>query len=394
MSSEGGQGVAGTVVDLFCGAGGLSHGFEMAGFRVAAAVDNDPISGETYRRQNPRTPLLTEDVESITGSRLARLAGGEIDVVIGGPSCQGFSTHGKRDAGDPRNSLFRHFVRLVGEAQPLWVVMENVKGLLTYDRGRYRDEIVASFARVGYRCGSRVLLAADYGVPQLRERLFFVATRTEGPISFPSATHCPPDQAHLTGLQPYVTVRDAIGDLPGLGSQGESASYASLPRTHFQMYARRAAPAALSLHRAKGVSDLAMSIITQVPQGAGLRSIPPERLPGRFKRMRKISTGALRKDCTTLYHRLRWDRPSYTITCYFTNVSSGPFVHPSENRALTAREAARLQSFPDSYSFFDRNVPRQIGNAVPPLLAHAVASEVARRLERGATLDRAVAMTA
>ena len=119
-----------------------------------------------------------------------------------------------------------------------------------------------------------------------------------------------------------------------------------------------------------------MSIITRVPQGAGIRAIPLKHLPERFHRMRTISTGALRRDCTTLYYRLSWQKPSYTITCYFTNVSSGPFVHPSEHRALTPREAARLQSFPDGYHFFDKQVQRQIGNAVPPLLAKAVAREV------------------
>jgi DNA (cytosine-5)-methyltransferase 1 len=216
-----------TVIDLFCGAGGLSYGFEMAGFKVAAAVDNDPVAGETYRRQNPSTPLLTQDVATIRGDELLRLAGGSIDVVIGGPSCQGFSTHGKRDPDDPRNALFNHFVRLVGETQPLWVVMENVKGLLTYDKGRYQQEILSSFSRIGYRCESRVLLAADYGVPQMRERLFFIATRTQNPISFPTPTHGPADRAVLSGLRPHVTVRDALGDLPTIGVEGEEISYAA-----------------------------------------------------------------------------------------------------------------------------------------------------------------------
>lgn len=369
-----------TVIDLFCGAGGLSYGFELAGFQIGAALDFDSVALETYRLNNPTTPVLFRDVASVSGKDLMRLAGRDIDVIIGGPSCQGFSTHGKRDPDDSRNFLFKHFVRLVDEIQPLWVVMENVKGLLTYDKGRYRDLIHRSFERIGYRIGSRVLRATDYGVPQFRERLFFLATRTDSEILFPTASHCPPDQTILTGLKPYVTVWDAIGDLPGIGLEGQCSEYAGPAMTEYQRYARRGASRKLTLHKARRISPLAMSIVQKIKQGKGIRSIPVAQLPQRFRKMRKISTGAYRRDCTTLYYRLAWERPSYTITTYFTNVSSGPFVHPSENRALTPREAARLQSFPDSYLFFNKMVPRQIGNAVPPLLARAVASAVNKAL--------------
>lgn len=370
-----------TAIDLFCGAGGLSYGFELAGFRIGAAVDTDPVAAATYRRQNPETPFFMEDVRRLKGKGLLKAAGGRCDLIIGGPSCQGFSTHGKRDPNDPRNYLFREFVRLVREIRPAWVVMENVKGLLTYGRGRYRDEIHGSFRRAGYRIESRVLRAVDYGVPQFRERLFFVATRTDLTISFPAPTHCPPEMAPLLGLTPYVTVQEALGDLRSIGAEGESDVYDSPARNDFQRYVRRHARKVLTLHRARRVSDLAMSIIRRVPQGKGLRSIPPAELPERFRRMRTISNGQLRRDCTTLYYRLSLERPAYTITCYFTNVSSGPFVHPTENRALTPREAARLQSFPDCYEFVDKQVQRQIGNAVPPLLARAVALEVARKFK-------------
>jgi DNA (cytosine-5)-methyltransferase 1 len=365
-----------TVLDLFCGAGGLSYGFELAGFNVGAALDFDPIALETYRQNNPDIPVLQRDVASVSGKELGHIVGRDIDVVIGGPSCQGFSTHGKRDPNDSRNFLFKHFVRIVNEIQPAWVVMENVKGLLTYDQGRYRDLIHRSFERIGYRIESRVLRAADYGVPQFRERLFFLATRTKSEIVFPTPTHCPPDQAAMTGLKPYVTVWEAIGDLPDLGTSGSSDEYANRALTDYQRYARSKSPRRLTLHRARPISPLAMSLVRKIKQGGGIRSIPVRQLPERFRKMRKISTGAYRRDCTTLYYRLSWDRPSYTITTYFTNVSSGPFVHPSQNRALTPREAARLQSFPDTYEFFDKMVPRQIGNAVPPLLARAVASEI------------------
>jgi DNA (cytosine-5)-methyltransferase 1 len=368
-----------TVIDLFCGAGGLSYGFELAGFSVGAAVDTDPVAGATYRLQNPNVPFFTEDVRGLKAKRLLEAAGGHVDLVIGGPSCQGFSTHGKRDPDDPRNYLFKEFVRLVRELRPSWVVMENVKGLLTYDRGRYRAEIHNSFKRAGYRIESRVLRAVDFGVPQLRERMFFIATNTSLPITFPAPSHCPPELAAILKQPAYMTVRDAIGDLPLIGDEGEADNYGTSLQNAFQQYARHQAPAQLTLHRARRVSDLAMSIIRRIPQGSGIRAIPPQDLPERFRRMRTISTGELRKDCTTLYYRLRWSKPSYTITCYFTNVSSGPFVHPSQNRALTPREAARLQTFPDRYQFVDKQVQRQIGNAVPPLLARAVAAEIAQK---------------
>jgi len=367
-------------VDLFCGAGGLSYGFELAGFQVVAAVDNDAIGAQSYKLHHPSVPLLLEDIASVSGTRLRRIARGPIDVVIGGPSCQGYSTHGKRDPNDPRNYLFRHFVRIVSEVRPLWVVMENVKGLLAYDKGRYRAEIHRAFEKIGYKIESRILLAADYGVPQLRERLFFLATRTQSPVVFPAPTHCPLDEARALGLKPYVTVRDAIGDLPAIGVEGEAFEYAGPAESEFQRYARRHRPKCVTLHRARRVSPLAMSLILKIPQGNGVRAIPEKELPARFRRMRTISTGALRKDCTTLYYRLSWQAPAKTITCYFTNVSSGPFVHPRANRALTPREAARLQSFPDNYEFVERQVQRQIGNAVPPLLARAVGLEIRKQI--------------
>lgn len=370
-----------TVLDLFCGAGGLSYGFGLAGFDIGAALDFDPVAIETYRQNHPSIPVLLKDIASVSGKDLRALIGRDIDVIIGGPSCQGFSTHGKRDPNDSRNFLFRHFVRIVKEVQPAWVVMENVKGLLTYDRGRYRDLIHKSFERIGYRIESRVLRAADYGVPQLRERLFFIATRTDSEIAFPAPTHCPSEQPLLTGLKPYVTAWEAISDLPELGTEGASEQYASRALTEYQRYARAGSGRKLTLHRARRISPLAMSLVRKIKQGGGIRSISVHQLPERFRKMRKISNGEYRRDCTTLYYRLAWDRPSYTITTYFTNVSSGPFVHPSQNRALTPREAARLQSFPDSYVFFDKMVQRQIGNAVPPLLACAVASEIIKALK-------------
>ena len=362
-------------VDLFCGAGGLSDGLTQAGFRTVLAVDFDKHSANTYRRNHPEAATLCEDVTLLPASVIRDAAGGqEIDLLSGGPSCQGYSTHGKRDEEDPRNFLFEHFVRLVGEVRPKWVLMENVPGLLTYRGGHFQRLIVNAFTSVGYRVDAKVLVAADYGVPQFRRRIIFLATRTDSPITFPDPTHSD-HQGGLfgDGLKPYVTVGEAIGDLPLMYDRldTDGFEYAAPPTCEYQKYVRGRCRS-LTLHRANGVSPQASRVVRFIKEGHGLRSVPVEHLPDRFKKMRRIGDGSLRSDCTTLYHRLSRARPAYTITCYFRNVASGPFLHPLEDRSLSFREAARLMSFRDSYEFRGPGLPRQIGNAVPPLLAKAI----------------------
>lgn len=368
-------------VDLFCGAGGLSLGLSWAGFDVVASVDNDPHGLATFEANHPSTRPLLADIREIKGADLT--SGGELDLLAGGPCCQGFSTHGKRWADDPRNFLFVEFVRLVNELRPKLLLMENVKGLLIAKGGAFHREILETFRDLGYKVEGRVLNAADYGVPQLRQRVFYLGSRLGDPPSFPEPAFFPADTVDGL-LRPYRTVRDAIGDLPRLGDEylESPIAYSSEPFTEYQRIMRGNSER-VSWHVARRVSDHAMRIIRQIQPGHGLRSLPLEQLPERFRRMRRISTGALRQDCTTLYHRLAWDAPAYTITCYFRNVSAGPFVHPEDNRALTCREAARIQSFPDSFEFQGASLPRQIGNAVPPLLAEAVGRAAVDALDRG-----------
>lgn len=373
------------LIDLFCGAGGLSEGLRQAEFRPLVGVDVDPRILATYAANHPHSKPLLADVATVTGKRLLRLAGtDEIDLLAGGPSCQGFSTHGKRLQDDPRNLLFKEFVRLVKEVQPKFFLMENVKGLLVYSKGHYKRLIEKAFASIGYRVASATLCAADYGVPQLRHRVMFIGTRLSGvDLSFPAPTHGE-DQADLPGrrLLPYVTVADAIGDLPRLLAEDVTGRcvYAAPPSTSFQRYARASSGCEVMLHTARCLSPQAARIAQFVGQGQGLRAVPVKQLPERFQKMRRISTGALRRDCTTLYYRLHPDRPAYTITCYYTNVASGPFLHPWEDRSLSHREAARLMSFPDSYELLPPGWPRQIGNAVPPLMAAAVGRHIVTML--------------
>jgi len=368
-----------TVIDLFCGAGGLSNGLEQAGFRTVAGVDFDAHAMATYKQNHPNALGLQRDISTVTADELGdALDGDDLDLIAGGPSCQGFSTLGKRIEEDPRNVLFKHFARLVRELRPKFFLMENVKGLLTYRKGYFKQLIFESFQDAGYEVIARVVCAADYGVPQLRNRIVFIGTRLDVPLSFPEPTHnC---SGGLFGApRPHVTVAEAIGDLPLMDGNldQDKWEYASSPKSDFQRYARNGRRSKfITLHRANGMSDSAREVVRLVGEGQGLRSIPPELLPVRFKRMRRISTGALRKDCTTLYHRLSRSAPSYTITCYFRNVASGPFVHPLEDRSLSYREAARLMSFQDTYEFCGSTLTKQIGNAVPPLLAKAMGQHI------------------
>lgn len=367
------------VIDLFCGAGGLSNGLAQAGFEPVLGVDNDPHAIATYRLNHPGAAILHEDIAAVKPKDVTRLLGDgqEIDLIAGGPSCQGYSTHGKRIEDDPRNFLYGHFVRMVKGLRPKFFLMENVKGMLTYRGGHFKKLIEDSFARAGYQVVAKVLCAADYGVPQLRHRIVFLGTRLDVPLSFPASSHGPVQDLFIK--QPYVTVGEAIGDLPLFGKDldREDWEYASPPQSAYQRYARRGRRTnKLTLHQTKRISDAASEVVKLVREGQGLRSVAPQLLPERFQKMRRIKNGSFRKDCTTLYYRLSRSAPAYTITCYFRNVSSGPFVHPLEDRALSYREAARLMSFQDGYRFAGASLARQIGNSVPPLLAKALGTHI------------------
>lgn len=372
------------VLDLFCGCGGLSYGLsraEFAGqrFEIVAALDHHEPSIKTFAPNHPTaTPICVDIREADVNAVLDRV--GPIDMVVGGPSCQGFSTHGKRVADDPRNYLYCYFMRFVEELKPTWVLMENVTGLLRYRSGVFRDSIVDDFVRLGYVVSFAQLQAADYGVPQIRKRVFFIANRRGIPFFFPRPTHAvagsalplPLTSPPKAAVRPYVTLANAIGDLPAIGrgcSKEEAPTeYACAPFSPYQAWVRDGSTK-LSLHYGQQVPEGNYHRIVSIPPGGDWLDIPPELLPDRFARI-------LRKDATTLYYRLRWDRPAYTITTVYRNVSSGAFTHPDEDRALTHREAARIQSFPDKFCFFESSLMRQIGNAVPPILASALGQSI------------------
>jgi DNA (cytosine-5)-methyltransferase 1 len=382
------------VLDLFSGAGGLAEGFRNAGYEIVGGIDSWSPAVETFAKNFPEAAAIEADLRKVTAADVAAEIGSKIDVIVGGPSCQGFSTSGGlsratgRDSADPRNKLFLNYVDLVEDLEPSWIVFENVPGLLLYDQGRVALEIVAAFREIGYSLLPVILLAADYGVPQLRRRLFFVGNKTGSDVSFPEPTHGNAGLwadfalpfAHLSRLghgkshdvAEHVSFDDACSDLPLL-SEGESLDgvpYGSRAATAYQRLMRKGSKA-VGQHIAADLPALDRLAAQTLAPGQNWRDMPIDTLPDRFKKIRRY-------DATTILRRLRPDAPAFTITTKFNEATTGAFIHPHQPRTLSLREAARLQSFPDRFAFAGSTsqVRHQIGNAVPPLLAQAVAEAI------------------
>jgi len=364
-------------IDLFCGAGGLSAGFEQAGFTSVFANDYDEYACQTYSHNHKTAFVYNGDVSDVNLKLIASKSDtDQIPILIGGPNCQGVSLRGKRDPSDPKNQMFYHFLRIVKELNPQWFVMENVPGLLHRHNRNLLTDIFSEFHLAGYKCGGEVLSAVDYGVPQLRYRFILIGNRCNEEIYFPNPTHETPTFGdgilHFSNsvLKKWNTARDAIGDLkPTENGVGEEfTSYEKIyPDNEYQTYCR-ANNLGTYNHKCHKTPSHNIELIKYIPQGGNWKNIPEEIRPERFKRV------AL-KDHTTTFGRLKWDMPSRTITTYFNNISSGAFVHPEQHRGITVREGARFQSFQDSFLFIGplSRQYRQVGNAVPPLMARKVA---------------------
>jgi DNA (cytosine-5)-methyltransferase 1 len=376
-------------IDLFCGAGGLSEGFRQAGYEVTYALDKDEESVATYAMNHPGVKVECVSVTDRTPEEIAELAGGNVDVVVGGPSCQTFSTAGRKNGwvrkGDPRNDLWKQMLAIVAHLNPKAFLLENVPGMAYWKRGEFGAEVLDEFEKLGYKVSKEILLAADYGIPQRRRRLFLVGILAEEPFEFPEPTHMGGwrrDYLELweakrkaAGKLRHVRVWEAIGDLPATTADGEVTAVPEDGRlTPFSRRMRgRRRTGTITGHGAFPMSVEHLELIKHVPQGGTWRDIPRHLLPDRYRGMR-------RTDSTNLFGRLDPALPAYTITTQFGNVTAGCFTHPYHDRALTPREAARIQTFPDRYEFVgDRtSVGRQIGNAVPPLLAHVLACAIAK----------------
>ena len=358
-----------TAIDLFCGAGGLSEGFKQAGFHVLAGNDIDPHAARTFVESHTGAELLLGPVEDISAGDFLRSAGlrkGDLYCLIGGPPCQAFSVYNhQRGMHDKRSGLFHEYLRIVDGLRPAWVVMENVTGITSVGGGRAVEEIFSGLARLGYRVDARILHAEEYGVPQERRRIFFLGNRLGLPIIWPEPTHG-------AALLPFVTVWDAIGDLPPL-ENGEDPRgplpYALPPSTRYQVMLRGQCHKVLN-HAAPRLAPINLRRMKHIPEGGSWRDIPFHLLPNGMKRARRC-------DHTKRYGRLRKGGMSSTILTK-CDLHWGAFIHPEQDRALTVREAARLQSFPDQTAFAGPRTEQyiQVGNAVPPLLGRKVAEAI------------------
>jgi len=397
-----------TCIDLFSGAGGLAEGFRQGGWSIRAANDIDANAGDTFRLNFPESAFFEGPISALDPRKLLREAGlrqGELDCLIGGPPCQSFSYNNhQRSATDARARLFRKYLEIVRALFPKTLVMENVPGMLTIGNGRIVEEIKKGLRALGYESEVRIVYCEDYGVPQERRRVFVLASRVGQPSElFPRGTHGPSEKSSNTFVhrwelprsekaRPFVTVWDAIGDLPRLrnGGGAEVAEHTKDASTRFQRCARGQATK-IRNHVGHALTESALKRISHVSEGGNWTEIPRRLLPAGMKR-------AQRSDHTKRYGRLRRTGPASTLLTK-CDPHWGAYVHPTQNRTITVREAARLQGFPDRFRFAGNFIGmqyEQIGNAVPVPVARAIGMalklHVARRIrsacKKGVNLRR------
>lgn len=331
-----------TCVDLFSGAGGLTIGFTKANFKVLLSTDFDSDCAEVHKKNMPKIPFLLGDIYNLSEELLDQYINTDVDVLIGGPPCQGFSTIGARVSSneerrkrfDPRNTLFKQYIRILNYIKPKFFLMENVKGIMTRDKGKIFEEIKQAFSDTGYDFNFVILNAADYGVPQIRERVFFYGNRVGIKMT-------PPTKICGEGLKPYHTVLEAIGDL----ADENVKALNHVPLNHGEINIRRYA---------------------LIPEGGRM---PEDKLPPEL----------YRKNFGSTFKRLDRNKPSLTMV---PGHNAFP-IHPWLNRSLTVREAARIQMFPDDFEFMGNRQKQcmQVGNAVPIGLSYEWAKHIKTMLE-------------
>lgn len=367
------------VADLFCGTGGFSHGFEQTGgFEVVFGIDIKPDSVQTFKANHPNALALCQDIRTIRvreiGEQLG-LAEGEIDVVVAGPPCQGFSSirpFRSINENDVRNNLFEQLIVFVDFFKPEFVVFENVVGLLHHKKNQTIDAIKQSIESLGYQADYRVLNAVHYGVPQKRERVILLARRGNKLPVFPEPTHRFNGRSMATNarsvpplfsrdLPPAITVADAIYDLAPVSAGGTSTEYRQDYKPSQYALERRKNLKSVQLHSATKHTERMLEIIRLA--GANRWALPE---------------GLTSSGFSSCYSRLDANEPSTTITVNFVHPASNRCIHPAQDRALTIREGARLQSFDDDFEFKGSrtSVIKQIGEAVPPLLGRAIATSL------------------
>lgn len=390
------------LIDVFAAPGGLSLGFSMAGFRLIAAIDNDTYGANTLSHNFSEAMVLCKEIQELDGEWLLNqvsMCKGDVDVLAGSPPCQGFSTVGRikiaslvkkgiwklkndnpRLIDDPRNLLYKEFVRIVKEVEPKFFVMENVRGMLSYRNGSLINEIFNEFKVIGYTADYRVLNAAEYGVPQQRKRIFFIGNRLGVSNPFPEKTHsiraAPNDcSSDCLVLNNAVTVWEAIGDLPRLkaGEGEEVIDYNYLPSNHYQVWSRKGSSKVFN-HVARSHRQRDVDTFNSMKLGDKWKN-----LQQKYKNLYGYRDDIFKDK----FKKLWKDKPSWTVTAHL-HKDGYVYIHPTQPRTLTVREAARLQSFPDRFRFMGARTHqfKQVGNAVPPLLAKAVADILRETLHK------------
>ena len=349
------------ILDLFCGAGGMSYGtHKNSHFVTKVALDINEKVAQTFKNNISGAELIIGDIQNkIIKEKIINLSiKNNINMIIGGPPCQGFSLKGKKlGLDDPRNFLFMEYLHLVEELMPEVFVIENVKSLMSTSNGWFKNQIINKIENLGYKVSVGILKASDYGVPQNRERAIFLCNK-EKKIDLPAPT-----------VEKSITVREAIEDLAYLNSNegGFEEKYITEAKSKYQKSMRKYSNK-LYNHKASNHSKIALHKLSLIPPEKGKEYLP-EHLLGKQK-------------FKSTWGRLIWDKPSGTIDTRFDAASNGKNNHPFLNRTITPREAARIQSFDDSFVFYGNRVDirTQIGNAVPPLMAKAIADQIYKQI--------------
>ena len=336
-----------SVLDLFCGCGGLSLGFEMAGYNVKLAIDNWEDALITYRKNHKGTKTLNADLLNLNPQIVEQECDiHDIDIIIGGPPCQGFSVAGKRIIDDDRNKLYKSFVRFVEHFKPKAFVMENVPNILSIGDGAIREAVLKDFTGLGYNVTYKVLTASDYGTPQNRRRAFFVGFYDGNAFEFPKKLVDKP-----------VTTYEALSDLPE-NSVEDGKNYPKEPQSDYQQFIRKNA-CKLYNHQITIHTPETQRIIAMVPDGGNYKDLPKD-----MWGVRKV--------------HIAWTRMNSQKPCFTIDTGHRHHFHYKFNRIPTVRESARIQSFPDDFVFIGSRTSqnKQVGNAVPPLMAKAIAEQL------------------
>ncbi len=368
-----------TALSLFCGAGGCSLGFKQAGYEILFASDIDKAAIRTYKANFPKTDCMESDIQDLDLDKVLSnlgLAVGELDILIGGPPCQGFSTAGLRFWDDPRNSLLKQYIHALRTIRPKWFLMENVEGLLTANNGKYVYEAASAFVRSGYQIRIEKVYAQEYGVPQRRKRVIILGNRLGIDFKFPE-----PKMLTYGRIFRYsgVTLRHTITDLPKPSDNNrEYLTYTAQATNSWERYLRGTANT-LSDHFSPRMTYLQVQRIKALKPGQTMKSLPVELQHKSFQKRanRRVMDGTpseKRGGAPSGLKRLFFDEPSLTIT----RASTREFIHPDQDRPLTIREAARIQTFPDDFVFLGNASEKiqQIGNAIPPLVSYIFAKYI------------------